>query len=168
MLKTLMKVSKAGSVLRTLRPGQLGAGSRSVTWDGKLGDGTSATSGFYRFRVTATGALGTSSVSGPFTVDRYTPRLSAPVTASVTLGRTARIAYTARDPYSPTVKVGVTVKDATGATVATLDLGWVSQGKSHECAWKPPAKKAYTLEFRALDRGGNHQNAVVRTKLTVR
>ena len=163
-----VQVSKAGTALRTLRAGRLGRGAHSVVWDGKLADGSSATSGSYRFLVTATGALGTTSVSGPFTVDRYTPRLSAPATASVTLGRTARIVYTARDPYSPTVKVTATVADPSGATVATLDLGWVSQGKSHECAWKPPAKKVYTLAFRATDRGGNHQNAVVRTSLTVR
>jgi hypothetical protein len=163
-----VEVSEDGAVLRSFEPGEFAAGARSVVWDGLLADGTSATSGSYRFAVRATGALGTTSVSGPLTVDRYTPRLTAPATASVRLGRTAKISYTARDPYSPTVKVWVTATNPQGATVATLALGWVRQGTTQVCAWKPPSRKVYTLAFRALDRGGNRQNAVVRTVLTVR
>jgi len=35
-------------------------------------------------------------------------------------------------------------------------------------AWKPPAKGAYSLAFGAVDRGGNHQNAVKVTALRVK
>jgi len=118
--------------------------------------------------VTAVGALGATGVRGTFTVDRYTPRLAASATASVKLGRTATVGYTVRDPYSPRVKVWVTVTDPSGAVVATLRPGWVKQGEGHTVSWRPRARKRYTLAFRAVDSGGNRQNAVVRTALTVR
>ena len=110
----------------------------------------------------------TSVVSVPFTVDRYPPRMSVPEKASATYGGTARISYTVRDPYSPKVKVWAVVKDARGATVATVACGWVAQGKAQTCAWRPPARGVYALAFNAADRGGNRQNAVRTTSLTVR
>ncbi len=160
--------TKDGGLQRTVAPGSFAAGSRSVVWDGGLSGGATATSGSYRFSVTATGVLGRTTASGTCTVDRYTPRLSAPATASVALGRTVRIPFTVRDAYSPKVKVWVTVTGADGAVVATITPGWVTQGAPHVCAWKPPKRRRYTLAFRAIDRGGNHQNTVVRTTLAVR
>ena len=66
------------------------------------------------------------------------------------------------------VKVRATVTDAKGRTVATLALGWVKQGESHVCAWKPRARRTYTVTFRAMDLGGNHEAAPAVTSLRVR
>ncbi len=161
-------VAFQGTTVRTLRLGRLGAGGQSVVWDGKLGGGGTAASGAYVLKLTATGALGATSVGRRLTVDLAPPRLTAPATASVRYGRTAKIAYTVRDAFSPTVKVSATVTDAKGLTVATVALGWVKQGVSHVCAWKPQARKTYTVTLRALDRGGNHQAALAVTALRVR
>ena len=110
-----------------------------MTWDGKL-SGAAAGNGAYRLVVNAKGSLGATAASHAVTVDCYAPRLSAPASASVTLGKSAKFAYSVRDPYSATVKVWATVTDGTGATVATVQPGWVSQGRSHSCAWKPTLK----------------------------
>ncbi len=139
-----------------------------MTWDGKLGGGGTAASGAYSLKLTAAGALGVTSVAQPLTVDLAPPRLTAPATASVRYGRTAKIAYTVRDAFSPKVKVSATVTDARGRTVATLALGWVKQGVGHVCAWKPRARKTYTVTFKALDLGGNRQAAPAVTSLRVR
>jgi flagellar hook assembly protein FlgD len=148
--------------------GRLGAGARSVTWDGKLGGGGTAASGAYALKVTAAGALGTTSVSQPLTVDLAPPRVTAPATASVRYGRTAKIAYTVRDAFSPKVKVSATITDARGRTVASLALGWVKQGVAQVCAWKPRARRTYTVTFKARDLGGNRQATPAVTSLRVR
>ena len=161
-------VVHSGSTVRTIRLGRLASGARSVVWDGKLGGGGTATSGAYSLRVAADGALGVTTVAQPLTVDLAPPRVTAPATASVRYGKTARLTYTVRDAFSPTVKVSATVTDAKGRTVATLALGWVKQGVSHICAWKPRARRTYTVTFRAMDLGGNHQAAAAVTSLRVR
>ncbi|HEX5641672.1 MAG TPA: FlgD immunoglobulin-like domain containing protein [Thermoleophilia bacterium] len=161
-------VVRQGSTMRTMRLGRLGAGNHSVTWDGKLGGGGTAASGAYSLKLTATGALGSTSVVQPLTVDLSPPRLTAPATASVRYGRTAKIAYTVRDAFSPKVKVSATVTDARGRTVATLALGWVKQGVAQVCAWKPRARRTYTVTFKALDLGGNRQAKPAVTSLRVR
>ena len=107
-------------------------------------------------------------VAQPLTVDLAPPRVTAPATASVTFGKTARLTYTVRDAFSPTAKVSATVTDAEGRTVATLALGWVKQGVSHICTWKPRARRTYTVTFRATDLGGNHEAAAAVTSLRVR
>lgn len=158
---------EGATLLHTLAPGELGAGTRALRWDGRMADQTALPSGFYRFRVRAQGAMGTSVVSVPFTVDRYRPRLSAPERFSVTYGRTARIAYSVRDPYSSKVKVWAVVKNARGATVATVACGWVTQGKTLTYMWKPPARRTYTVTLRAADRGGNRESTARLTILKV-
>ena len=155
-------------VLRTIKAGELAAGAQSVTWDGKVTGGAYAGSGKYELRVTAHGGIGVTSVSKPVTVDRFAPRFTVPATASTTFGKTAKVAYSVRDPHSSTVKVTVTVSDAAGAAVATVDCGWVAQGKSTTCSWKPPAQGTYTLTFHAVDRGGNPEGSAGVTILTVR
>jgi flagellar hook assembly protein FlgD len=161
-------VVRSGSTMRTLRLGRLASGARSVVWDGKLGGGGTAASGAYSLRVTADGALGVTTAAQQLTVDLTAPRATAAATASVRYGRTAKLAYTVRDAYSPTVKVSATVTDAKGRTVATLALGWVKQGVSHICPWKPRARRTYTVTFRARDLGGNRQAAAAVTTLRVR
>jgi len=155
-------------VLRTIKAGELAAGPQSVTWDGKVAGGAFAVSGKYELRVTALGSIGATSVSEPVTVDRFAPRFTVPATASSTFGKTAKVAYSVRDLYSPTVKVTVTVSDAAAGAVATVDCGWVTQGKTTTCSWKPPARGTYTLTFHAVDRGGNPEASAGVTMLKVR
>jgi hypothetical protein len=155
-------------VLRTIKAGELAAGPQSVTWDGRVAGGASADSGKYWLRVTAHGSIGVTSVSETVTVDRFAPRFTVPATASSTFGKTAKVAYSVRDPYSPTVKVTVTVSNAAGAAVATVNCGWVQQGKTMTCSWKPPARRTYTLTFHAVDRGGNPERSAGVTILKVR
>ncbi len=47
-----------GAVVRTLRPGALGAGDHALTWDGALADGSAAEPGAYTVAVEAVGADG--------------------------------------------------------------------------------------------------------------
>jgi len=153
-------------VLRTIKAGELSAGPQSVTWDGKVTGGAFADSGAYDLRVTARGSMGVTSVSKPVTVDRFAPRFTVPASASATFGRTAKVAYSVRDPFSATVKVTVMVSDEAGAAVATVDCGWFKPGKA-TCAWKPPARGTYTLTFHAVDRGGNAEGSAGVTILKV-
>ncbi len=161
-------VLQGGSVVRTLRLGSLAAGARAVTWDGTLSGGAAPTSGAYAVRVAADGSIGVSTVSQTVTVDLTRPRLTAPATATALYGATAKIGYTVRDAFSPRVKVNGVVTNAKGVIVATIACGWVRQGVSHVCAWKPKARGAYTVTLRATDLGGNRQAAEARTSLTVR
>ncbi len=161
-------VVSRGSTVRTFKLGALAAGSRSVTWDGKLGGGGGATSGPYSIKVTADGALGVTSVAEAITVDLTAPRVAAPLTARVAYGKTAKVAYTVKDAYSPSVRVGVTVTGPAGKTVATLALGWVKRNVAHTCAWRPRKRGAYTLTFSARDLGGNRMTTPVVTTLRVR
>ncbi len=160
-------VVRSGSTLRTMRLGPLARGARTVDWDGKLGGGGVAKSGPYSLKVVADGALGETSVTQAVTVDLAVPRVTAPATASVAYRKTAKMAYTVRDLYSPVVKVSATITNAKGLVVATVQCGWVKQGASHTCAWKPRARKTYTVTFRAMDLGGN-QAAPAITTLRVR
>ena len=155
-------------VLRTIKAGELGDGPQAVAWDGKVAGGAFAESGTYELRVTAHGSIGATSVSKPVTVDRFSPRLTVPASASTTLGKSAKIAYSVRDQYSPTVRVTVAVSDAAGGAVATVDCGWVKQGTPATCSWKPPARGTYTLTFHAVDRGGNAESSAGVTLLKVR
>jgi len=155
-------------VLRTIKAGELAAGAQSVTWDGKVAGGAYADSGKYNLRVTAHGSIGVTSVSEAVTVDRFAPRFTVPATASATFGKTAKVAYSVRDPYSSTVRVTVRVSRAAGGAVATVDCGWVDQGKTTTCSWKPPARGTYTLTFHAVDRGGNPEGSAGVTILKVR
>ena len=161
-------VVHAGSTVRTMRLGRLAAGARSAVWDGRLGGGAVAASGGYSIKVTADGSIGVTSGSRPVIVDLALPRLSAPASLTVRYGKTARLTYSVRDAFSPRVKVSAGVTNANGKTVATIACGWVTQGVSHVCSWKPRARGAYTVTFRAMDLGGNHQTAAAKTALRVR
>ena len=159
---------RGGALLRTIGAGELSAGLRSVTWNGKLAGGAYANSGKYVLRVTAHDSVGVTSVSEPVTVDRFAPRFTVPANASAVYGKTARVVYSVRDPYSRTVKVTVTVRNAAGSALATVGCGWVKQGMTTTCSLKPPARGTYTLAFHAIDRGGNQEGSVGLTILKVR
>ena len=70
----------------------------------------------------------------PLTVDLVAPKVTAPAKVTVRYRKTAVLAYTVRDAFSPSVKVSATVTDGKGRTVATLALGWVKQGVGHRRA----------------------------------
>ena len=161
-------VVRSGSTVRTMHLGRLARGSRTVQWDGKLGGGGVATSGAYSLKVVADAALGVTSVTQPVTVDLAAPKVTAPATASVAYRKTAKLAYTVRDAFSALVKVNATITNAKGVVVATVPCGWVKQGVSHTCAWRPRARRTYTVTFRARDLGGNHEAAAAITALRVR
>ena len=160
-------MQQSGSAVATVFQGALAAGSRAAEWDGRLSAGASAASGVYSARVTAQSTLGTVLLVEPFTVDLTKPRLTAPATASATAGTTAKLAYSVRDLYSPTVRVWVAITGPAGA-LPPVSCGWVQQGKPLVAAWKPPARGQYTLLFRGQDRAGNRQAAAAQTILTVR
>ena len=161
-------VISSGATMRTIRLGKLTEGAQTVTWDGRLGGGGTATSGAYSLRLTADGALGVTSASQALTVDLSAPKLSAPATALVRYRKTARLTFTARDSFSPLVKVTATVTNAKGRVLAKLACGWVKQGVGHARSWRPKAKGRYTVTFRAVDQGGNHQASAAITALRVR
>jgi hypothetical protein len=163
-----LAIMQSGTVLRSVHVGSaLASGAQKVAWDGKIA-GADAASGGYGARLTAVASNGTISVCETFTVDCYRPRLTVPATATVTLGATAKVAYVVRDPYSPTVKVSVAITNSKGTTVGSVSCGWVKQGVSQKLSWKPVARGTYALTFKALDQGGNPQNGVGKTSLTVR
>ena len=161
-------VVRSGSTVRTMRLGRLGEGSRTVDWDGKLGGGGVATSGAYSLRVSADGSLGVTTVAQALTVDLSAPKLTAPATASVVYRKTAKLAFTVRDAFSAQVKVRATITNPKGVVVATVPCGWVKQGVAHTCAWRPRARRTYTVTFRAMDLGGNHELSPAITSLRVR
>ena len=108
------------------------------------------------------------SVAQSLTVDVTAPKVTAPATASVRYRKTANLAFTVRDAFSPVVKVSATITNRKGLVVATVPCGWVKQGVSHTCAWKPRARRTYTVTFRAMDLGGNRQATPAITSLRVR
>ena len=64
--------------------------------------------------------------------------------------------------------MSATITNAKGVVVATVPCGWVKQGVAQTCAWKPRARRTYTVTFRAMDLGGNHQASPAVTSLRVR
>ncbi len=159
---------RSASIVRTLRLGGLAIGSHTVKWDGKLDGGGVATSGAYSLKVVADGALGVTSAAQSLIVDLAAPRVTAPATASLAYGKTAHLAFTARDAFSTVVRVSATITNTKGVVVATVPCGWVKRGVRHTCAWKPRARRTYTVTFRARDLGGNHEAAAAITSLRVR
>lgn len=164
---TIAVTTGAGTV-RELGQASYPAGSHAVVWDGLLADGSRAPSGAYRLTASATSALGTVGTVRWMKVDRYRPRLSAPTGVSVALGSRARVTFTVTDPYSSDVRVTATVRDRWGRTVAVIDRGWVASGARASVAWRPPARRSYSLTLTAVDRGGNREYAPVRTRITVK
>ncbi len=159
---------KGEETVRVIDLGSLTAGAGDVTWDGSATDGAAPASGVYQLKVVADGSYGVSAVSVPVTLDLTAPRFTVPATAAAKAGKAAKVSYTVRDAYSPTVKVTVGVTDAAGTQLAALSLGWVKQGTTATCSWKAPAAGTYTLTFSAVDKSGNIQKAPGVTVLTAR
>jgi Phosphodiester glycosidase/FlgD Ig-like domain len=67
---TLQIETAAGSIVATLPAVQLEAGAQTLTWDDKASTGATAPPGSYVARVTVTSAVGTSSLTAPFSLRR--------------------------------------------------------------------------------------------------
>ena len=72
------------------------------------------------------------------------------------------------DPFSARADVSYTITDAKGRRVTSGRPGWQSTGRSLSITWKPASRGAYTVTYRAVDLGGNHEAAAARTVVTVR
>ncbi len=163
-----LEVVRDAVVVRVLGQATHAAGASAVSWDGLLADGTRAKSGTYRFRAMATTASGQVGASAAVVVDRYRPRLTAPLRVASAPGSRAKVVFMVRDPYSPKVRVTATVRDGAGQTLAVIDCGWVPVGQRTAVLWKPPARRVYSLTLTAVDRGGNRQQAATVTRIAVR
>jgi hypothetical protein len=161
-------VARGGSTVRTLHLGRLGPGKQTVVWDGKGSDGATAPGGRYTIALAADGTLGATSAMQTVAVDLSAPKLIVPSSVRVARRKTAKISYTPKDPYSTMVKVGAMVTNSRGATVASLNLGWVKPGAVHVCAWRTRVRGAFTVTFKAVDLGGNRLAMPVVTKVKVR
>jgi hypothetical protein len=69
-LVTAQITTQSGVVLRTIFKLQQQPGSQTVSWDGRIGAGTLAFRGAYQLVVSAANALGTATLSQPFTARR--------------------------------------------------------------------------------------------------
>lgn len=162
-----IEVVKEGSVVGSADAGRLGAGTHLWTWDGRDGNGALVASGKYGLRVTAVSSLSTSSIGATTIVDLVPPRLSVASSASVKLGKTAKLKYTVRDEFSAKVKVWADITDANGVAIASVTCGWVKQNTAQTCEWKPVTKGAYVITLHALDSGRNSEAQARSITLTV-
>ena len=63
-------LTASGASLRTLSARSLAAGSQTITWNGRSPYGSLVRAGRYQLRVTAQNAVGTVSLTAPFTISR--------------------------------------------------------------------------------------------------
>ena len=63
-------LTASGSTLRGLAPRSLAAGPQTITWNGRITYGSLVRAGRYQLRVTAQNAVGTVSLTAPFTIRR--------------------------------------------------------------------------------------------------
>jgi protein MpaA len=70
-------------------------------------------------------------------------------------GRTVQLSYRVRDALSPAASVRITVSDAAGTTVATLEAGEQTTGAWRTAAWRPRAAGTYSVTAAAADLAGN-------------
>ena len=163
-----VRILAGDEVVRTLSPGDLSAGAHSVVWDGRAGSGEYLASSRPTFTVTAVSAIGESSVTKGLVVDLSRPRLYAAAGKTTTVATPTKLTFKATDPFSAKVDVSYAVTDARGRRVAAGHPGWKPTGKSLSVTWKPRARGVFTVTYRAVDLGGNHEVSVARTIVTVR
>ena len=60
------------------------------------------------------------------------------------------------------------ITDASGRRVASGHPGWQLTGQALSITWKPASRGVYTVTYRAVDLGGNHEAATASTTVTVR
>ncbi len=163
-----VRILAGDQVVRTLALGDLGPGARTATWDGRAGSGEYLASSRPTFTVTAVSALGESSVRKGLVVDLYRPRLYAAKGKATRRGRAVKLGYKAADPYSAKVDVRYTITDARGRRVASGHPGWRRVKTGLSIKWKPASRGVYTVTYRAVDLGRNHEARRARTTVTVR
>jgi hypothetical protein len=139
-----------------------------VPWDGKAGSGEYLASSRPTFTVTALSAIGESSATKGLVVDLYRPRLYAAAGKTTSVGTATKLTLKAADPFSANVDMRYVVTDARGRRVAAGHPGWEPAGKSLSVSWKPASRGVFTVTYRAVDLGGNHEASVARTIVTVR
>lgn len=163
-----VRIVSGADVVRTLSLGALGPGVHRATWDGRAGSGECLASSRPTFTVTAVSTLGESGVSRTVCVDLYRPRLYAAARKATPAGARTRLSYKARDPFSARVDVRYAITDAGGRRVASGHPGRKPTGRSLSIIWRPASRGVYTVTYRAVDLGGNHEASVARTTVTVR
>jgi hypothetical protein len=163
-----VRVLAGDQVVRTLALGALSAGAHSVVWDGRDGSGEYLASSRPTFTITAVSAIGESSATSGLVVDLVRPRLYAAAGKTASVGAATKLAFKATDPYSAKVDVSYAVTDARGRRVAAGHPGWEPVGKPLSVTWKPASRGVFTVTYRAVDLGGNHEASVARTVVTVR
>ncbi len=163
-----VRILSAGTVVRTLTLGDLAAGARSATWDGRADSGEYLASGRPTFTVTAVSTLGESSVGKNLVVDLYRPKLYAPPGKSTSVRTATKLGFKAADPFSAKVDVSYVVTNAKGRRVASGHPGWQPTGRGLSIKWRPASRGVFTVTYRAVDLGGNHQSGVGRTIVKVR
>jgi flagellar hook assembly protein FlgD len=163
-----VRIAVGDQVVRTLELGTLAAGARGVLWDGKAGSGDSVASCRPVYTVSATSALGESSVTGRLVADLYAPRVYAPAGKVTSRGAATKLAFKVTDPYSAKADVRFAITDAKGRTIATGHPGWLATGKSLSAVWKPTARGVFTVTWRATDLAGNREAKATKTVVTVR
>ena len=156
------------TVVRTLKLGDLPAGVRSVSWDGRAASGEYLASSRPAFTVTATSSLGESGAAGTVVVDLYQPRVYAQPGKATSAGTGTSVSYKVVDPFSAKADVRYVITDAKGRRVAAGHPGWQAVGTSHSIRWKPAARGVFTVTYRALDLAGNHEVSAASTVVTVR
>ena len=166
--KVALVVANATGAVRTFDLGTKAPGTIATLWDGRDHSGAVVPSGGYRFTATATNGLGSVTVVGRVIVDRYAPRITAPAKATVTRGHTVALAYVVKDPFSTKAHVRVTVSDAGGRILKTIDCGWVKTGAQHQVKYQPAVAGALTVTFHARDAGQNDQYKPATTALSVK
>ena len=152
-----VRILAGADVVRTLSLGTLAAGAHSATWDGRAGSGEYLASSRPRYTVTAVSALGETSVSKTVIVDLYRPRLYATPGKAISAGTSTRVSVKAADPFSAKVDVSYAITDAGGRRVASGHPGWQLTGQALTITWKPASRGVYTVTYRAVDLGGNHE-----------
>lgn len=163
-----VRVSVGGQVVRTLEPGDLAAGARTVKWDGRDGSGNSLTSCRPAFTVSAVSALGESSITTGLVVDLYRPRLYAPAGKTTRAGTSTHLSLKAADPFSAKVDVSYVVTNAKGRRVASGHPGWKPAGTSLTVTWKPASRGVFRVTWHGVDLAGNHEASAVTTAVLVR
>lgn len=163
-----VRVLAGDQVVRTLVLGDLAAGAHSAVWDGRAGSGEYLASSRPAFTITAVSAIGESSVSKGLVVDLYRPKLYATAGKTTSAGAATKLSCKAVDPFSAKVDVSYTVTAASGRKVASGHPGWRPTGKSFSVTWKPASRGVFTVTYRAIDLGRNHQASIARTIVTVR
>ena len=163
-----VRILVGDQVARTLALGDLPAGTHSATWDGRAGSGEYLASCRPTFTVTAVSVLGEISAGKNLVVDLYRPRLYAASGKSTSAGAATRLSFKTADPFSAKVDVSYVVTDAKGRKVASGHPGWQATGQSLSVTWRPASRGVFTVTYRGVDLGGNHEASTAHTIVTVR